>query len=530
MADAAELVIRIRDEGEYDRGNPNPPSPPPPAPAAGMAAGPTAGMAAGPTAGEIKDIIRRLASNPDVKKAGFDARTLAAMHPDFIRQMAEQVGVPHAPPPPPPPPAPPPPDAADVKAGAEKVRSQNDRLLGELAKELDDLAAEIERKRKAAFLAGGGPTVVTPGSATPVNEMLGGPTPDEAAYGRTKFAGDGPDAPLPSWMTDEQKADLPPPGPGYRLVPPGEKNANFIKRNIPKGVGSALESLGVDVGPAADAIGGAAASAGLTDLAAVAGPAAAALLLAEVAGRAEAAAINAATKGVQSLGTMAADVAGNNYLGAFATYTGAAADALEKIPIVGRVYAAEIRLATAAVTAYTKTVDAFVRRGQELARFNADIAGGVARANVRTTLADVRESQALGPALTRLIDKQSQAEANLRELLLPIKEMLAEFVAETAGVAKEVTGIAKEFAPVLRFFVQLSAAVPVTTMRLFRQVLELLHFWLKMQTDPLGLGEPSEGELNSMMNALFDSINRIPNPAAQPAPGRPGMPPLLGGI
>lgn len=82
-----------------------------------------------------------------------------------------------------------------------------------------------------------------------------------------------------------------------------------------------------------------------------------------------------------------------------------------------------------AVGVLYKSIDAavtsFVERGKELAGYSAELTGAGARANVRGTMADIREAQELGPAIARLTDAQSRVSAEWREFWLPVKEFLA---------------------------------------------------------------------------------------------------------
>ncbi|MDE2097167.1 MAG: hypothetical protein KGL39_07965 [Patescibacteria group bacterium] len=117
---------------------------------------------------------------------------------------------------------------------------------------------------------------------------------------------------------------------------------------------------------------------------------------------------------------------------------GAAAGGMEAAGAVGAVGAAAAPLAVVGVVvaglaavgvAAYKLSEAFIARGKELQRFSPDIAGASAGADVRSMLADMREAQELGPAIARMIDAQSQAENDLREILLPIKKVVADQLA-----------------------------------------------------------------------------------------------------
>src|SRR5262249_40365640 len=151
-------------------------------------------------------------------------------------------------------------------------------------------------------------------------------------------------------------------------------------------------------------------------------------------------------KGFQAVGRAAdttakglTQLAGNDGLGVVTTAADAVADTLEQIPIAGQVYAAEIRAATAVVRAYTQTVDAFVKRGQELRGCSGALAGANAQAEVARMRADIREADRTGESLARLTTAQSRLETLLRDLLLPIKQAVTE---RLAGITEKLTAIA----------------------------------------------------------------------------------------
>jgi hypothetical protein len=91
---------------------------------------------------------------------------------------------------------------------------------------------------------------------------------------------------------------------------------------------------------------------------------------------------------------------------------------------------AAFAMAGAAVYAFTKTVNSFVERGQELAKYSAPLSAAGARSEIRDIMADIREANALGDDIARLTDAQSELWTDVRDLLLPIKRAIVEELAD----------------------------------------------------------------------------------------------------
>jgi hypothetical protein len=129
---------------------------------------------------------------------------------------------------------------------------------------------------------------------------------------------------------------------------------------------------------------------------------------------------------IEAVGHAAAAVAGNDYLGAMKQAT-------DRMGIA-------VQLAAAPVYALSEAVEAFVRRGRELAEFSAPLAMAGAQADVRSLLSDIKEAQVTGPDLAKLTDAQSRLWADLREILLPWKaEMIRLLTAMVEIVHAQVT-------------------------------------------------------------------------------------------
>lgn len=135
---------------------------------------------------------------------------------------------------------------------------------------------------------------------------------------------------------------------------------------------------------------------------------------------------NVLNKGVRFAGQSLVQIAGNDGVGLLVSSSGAAADALERVPVAGKAAAAGLRLFGATVGEAKAVIDAFAARGKELSGYNSALAGSVARQDVALLLADIREADKLGPKLSRVIDAQTKLELLIRELLTPIKLFVAD--------------------------------------------------------------------------------------------------------
>jgi hypothetical protein len=112
----------------------------------------------------------------------------------------------------------------------------------------------------------------------------------------------------------------------------------------------------------------------------------------------------ALSAGARAAGEISAALARNENLKAFSASAGALSGALSAAGGYGIAFGAAVQMATTAVTSFSNTVNAFAQRGRELAGFNGQLAGASASADVTRYRADLRESQALGPQLARLIE------------------------------------------------------------------------------------------------------------------------------
>ena len=145
--------------------------------------------------------------------------------------------------------------------------------------------------------------------------------------------------------------------------------------------------------------------------------------------------------GMDAAGESARALAGNDALGAVKPVAKLAAEGLDKIPIVGKAMGESLRTLTATVDTARVVVGAFVDRGKELQAFDARIAMASARSDIRAINADIKEAQRTGEGLARLTDAQSKLDNELRELMLPIKEFVANVL---AGAMEEIVRTMKD--------------------------------------------------------------------------------------
>lgn len=162
----------------------------------------------------------------------------------------------------------------------------------------------------------------------------------------------------------------------------------------------------------------------------MAGPVVVALAVVNEVGKAVAAGFNALRANVEVAGKTLGDLARNDYGAAFERTTEHVAKGLEMIPIVGQVWASQLRAASAVVTAFKDTVQSFVERGRELSGYNQQLATSTARADVTSLMADIKEANELGPDLARLTDAQTSFYNDFREIMLPIKKVIVGVLAD----------------------------------------------------------------------------------------------------
>ena len=120
-----------------------------------------------------------------------------------------------------------------------------------------------------------------------------------------------------------------------------------------------------------------------------------------------------------------------------------AAQSLEKIPIVGKVFAEQLRTATAVISTFKETVDAATARAKELQGYDSRIAQSFANQDVSKILSDINEADRLGAQYGRIVDSQTDIMSEIKEIILPIKEIVVTDLADGLELLKVVLQILK---------------------------------------------------------------------------------------
>jgi hypothetical protein len=233
----------------------------------------------------------------------------------------------------------------------------------------------------------------------------------------------------------------------------GGQAAGLARMFAGMGGGAAGGAAGAGAGAAA---GGAGALGGL---AAAAGPVGVMFAAAHLAAEGVSAKFRAVGEAAKFVGTEMRAMASNDHMGMFKAASDKAVSGLEKIGEYApawKVAAEGLKTATTVVNEFAATVDAFVKRGQELSKYNGELAAAGAKARNAEVLADVEESRRLGPALARLTDAQSRSELAFREALAPFKEILVDLLASVTEVAADFIGVVK---PGVKFIADLLKAI-----------------------------------------------------------------------
>lgn len=121
-------------------------------------------------------------------------------------------------------------------------------------------------------------------------------------------------------------------------------------------------------------------------------------------------------------GEAAKKVAGNDGFGLVQQGLEGTASVLENIPIAGAFAAGALRTVGTAAKVAVDTLNAFAERGKELAKYNGGLALGQANQDLYRTFADMREANRLERGLSQMIQKQTEFDASMRGLLMPLKE------------------------------------------------------------------------------------------------------------
>ena len=158
-------------------------------------------------------------------------------------------------------------------------------------------------------------------------------------------------------------------------------------------------------------------------------------------------AMNTLTNAIRHAGHQTALLVQNDYFGALEDAADQAAQGLGKIPIVGQALESAVDLSLAPLKAFREEINAFVRRGHELAQFSGPLSAAEARAEVMSLRADIREAQTLGPEIARMVEAQARLDNELRSIFLPWK---AELAAQLATMLEQMTVIVEELKPLIQ--------------------------------------------------------------------------------
>lgn len=158
--------------------------------------------------------------------------------------------------------------------------------------------------------------------------------------------------------------------------------------------------------------------------------------------------VSAATRAVaDSMNALAR----NDNLEAVAGAADRTAEALGKIPVVGQVLESGIKMVTGAFRAARDVVESFVERGRQLSQYSAKLSMADAMSDIREMMSDIREAREVESGTAQLTDSWGELKSMLREILLPMKRFLVEFLA--ALVTDIAQGI-KAMLPVLKAIVE----------------------------------------------------------------------------
>ena len=145
-----------------------------------------------------------------------------------------------------------------------------------------------------------------------------------------------------------------------------------------------------------------------------------------------AAAIGAAAGAVTAFTDALTKAVQNRYVAAssgFLKDIGSAMDSVSRYGMMGlKVPAAFAKAAGEVIESMGGLVEAFVQRGRDLAKFSPKLTITGARAFIREFQADRREAAGLGPRMADIMDLQSRIWVEIRDLLIPMKQALADVI------------------------------------------------------------------------------------------------------
>lgn len=135
--------------------------------------------------------------------------------------------------------------------------------------------------------------------------------------------------------------------------------------------------------------------------------------------------------------------------GAGAQVAGMVAPMLGSLGPAAMAAAAGLSIVGTVAEKMSDTVAMFVQRGAELSRYSGPLSEARAISQARNIQADIREAQDLGPSLANLTDAQDRASVELRELMLPIKKVIVEWLVDFMEGLNIILGRIQEYSEII---------------------------------------------------------------------------------
>jgi hypothetical protein len=283
------------------------------------------------------------------------------------------------------------------------------------------------------------------------------------------------------------------------------------KAPLPPAQSSAAPSAATPIGPSAEGVSKAAGAAETVSRGGIGGgmggKVGAGLVVANAAGQALASVFDQVAKKASAAGSVATPLAAGRNLEGVSKAAHIASNALGTIPVVGAPAARILKAFTTVTAEAINTMNAFADRGRELAAYDGRLAAATANADVRRMQGDIREAKALGEKMSQMIEKQSQVEDTIRDMLLPVKEFILDKLID---------------------FIQFARDALVTFLELFKMLPGVNEDWADRMIEKLQKPKPVDSTV--MLDKLYKDLNSLlPGPAmfdprsAEP----PGFAPIL---
>jgi hypothetical protein len=136
----------------------------------------------------------------------------------------------------------------------------------------------------------------------------------------------------------------------------------------------------------------------------------------------------AARETIQNTGEVAKKIAANDGIGAFTKTVDTAANAMEKIPIVGTAAGQALKVFTTTLNTVNEVVGAFAGRGRELRMYDPAIAQAAANADVKNLKLDMQEAARFSAQYVKMIEGEQRINAAWRRATDPIRFKIMELL------------------------------------------------------------------------------------------------------